>query len=100
MRSSDNILKRLQADNLIKLPLFPVGSFSGILIIPTKSSVGTRERRIDRILIASPFPVWISCGNTFIFLRNKHSVDVKVVRMIFAFFPVFVFLIANHFTPT
>lgn len=42
------------------LPLFKEGSFRGMLIIPTKSSVGTRERRIDLIRMASPFPVWIS----------------------------------------
>lgn len=46
---------------LLLLPLFREGSFNGMLIIPTKSSVGTRERRIDLIRMASPFPVWISC---------------------------------------
>lgn len=43
------------------LPLFRDGSFKGMLTMPTKSSVGTRERRIDLIRRASPFPVWISC---------------------------------------
>lgn len=41
----------------IELPLLTVDNFSGILIIPTKSSVGTRDRRIDLIRIASPFPL-------------------------------------------
>ena len=45
----------------IPLPLFREGSFKGMLMIPTKSSVGTRERRMDLIRMASPFPVWISC---------------------------------------
>lgn len=43
------------------LPLFREGSFKGMLMIPTKSSVGTRERRMDLMRMASPFPVWISC---------------------------------------
>lgn len=47
---------------LLLLPLFREGSFKGMLMIPTKSSVGTRERRIDLIRMASPFPVWISCN--------------------------------------
>ena len=45
----------------LPLPLFREGSFKGMLMIPTKSSVGTRERRMDLIRMASPFPVWISC---------------------------------------
>lgn len=44
------------------LPLFREGSFKGMLMIPTKSSVGTRERRIDLIRMASPFPAWMSCN--------------------------------------
>lgn len=44
------------------LPLFREGSFRGMLMIPTRSSVGTRERRMDRIRMASPFPVWMSCN--------------------------------------
>lgn len=47
---------------LLLLPLFSEGSFNGMLMIPTRSSVGTRERRIDLIRMASPFPVWISCN--------------------------------------
>lgn len=47
---------------LLFLPLFREGSFKGMLMIPTKSSVGTRERRIDLIRMASPLPAWISCN--------------------------------------
>lgn len=46
---------------LLLLPFFKDGSFRGMLMMPTRSSVGTRERRIDLIRRASPFPVWISC---------------------------------------
>lgn len=56
-------LGRLAGPSLqqLPLPLFREGSFKGMLMIPTKSSVGTRERRMDLIRMASPFPVWISC---------------------------------------
>ncbi|KAL0602946.1 hypothetical protein AAY473_029161 [Plecturocebus cupreus] len=44
----------------LSLPLLREGSFKGILMIPTRSSVGTRERRMDLMRMASPFPVWMS----------------------------------------
>lgn len=52
-----DFIKRTGLIKVLKLPLLTVDSFSGILIIPTKSSVGTRDRRIDLIRIASPFPL-------------------------------------------
>lgn len=42
------------------LPLAMVGMWKGILITPTKSSSGIKDRRIDLILMASPLPAWIS----------------------------------------
>lgn len=42
------------------LPFAIVGMWKGILITPTKSSKGIKDRRMDRILIASPLPAWIS----------------------------------------
>lgn len=44
-------LGRLAGPSLqqLPLPLFREGSFKGMLMIPTKSSVGTRERRMDLI---------------------------------------------------
>lgn len=66
---------------LLLLPLFREGSFKGMLMIPTKSSVGTRERRIDLIRMASPFPVWISCNarleNKIKELLHSHSTPSK-----------------------
>ena len=42
------------------VPLLVMGILSGILIIPTRSSVGTRERKMARIRRASPFPLLMS----------------------------------------
>lgn len=41
-------------------PLPRVGICSGRLMMPTRSSRGTRERRMARIRRASPLPAWIS----------------------------------------
>lgn len=45
------------------LPLLTTGILSGMLIMPTRSSVGTKERKMARILRASPLPLFISCVN-------------------------------------
>lgn len=37
------------------------GIWTGRLMTPTRSSIGTRDLRIARILRASPFPAWINC---------------------------------------
>lgn len=42
------------------LPFAMVGMWKAILITPTKSSSGIKDRRIDLILMASPLPAWIS----------------------------------------
>ncbi len=41
-------------------PLASVGIRNGMLITPTRSSMGMSERRMARIRMASPFPAWIS----------------------------------------
>lgn len=42
------------------VPLLMMGILRGMLMIPTRSSVGTRERRMARIRRASPFPLLMS----------------------------------------
>lgn len=42
------------------VPLLTMGIFGGMLMIPTRSTVGTRERRMARIRSASPFPALMS----------------------------------------
>jgi hypothetical protein len=58
---SKQVLEGQAQRKAASLPLFREGSLRGMLMIPTRSSVGTRERRMDRIRMASPFPVWMSC---------------------------------------
>lgn len=45
------------------LPLLTTGILSEMLMMPTRSSVGTKERKMARILRASPLPLLISCVN-------------------------------------
>lgn len=42
-------------------PLWTTGIFRGMLMIPTRSTVGTRERKMARIRSASPLPALMSC---------------------------------------
>lgn len=74
----------------MKLPLLTVDNFSGILIIPTKSSVGTRDRRIDLIRIASPFPLWISCQKKLSIkkfnIEGHREIFLKIFLIIWFFF--------------
>lgn len=53
-------LNRTTATNT-NIPLLTTGIFRGMLMMPTRSTVGTRERKMARIRSASPLPVLISC---------------------------------------
>lgn len=43
------------------IPLLTTGILRGMLMMPTRSIVGTRERKMARIRSASPLPALISC---------------------------------------
>lgn len=45
---------------MLVLPLAIVGIWNAMLMTPTKSPNGIRDRKIDLIRMASPFPAWIS----------------------------------------
>lgn len=42
------------------VPLLTTGILEGMLMMPTRSNVGTRERKMARIRSASPLPALIS----------------------------------------
>lgn len=53
------------------LPFPKDGIWTGRLMTPTRSSMGTRDLRMALILRASPLPAWINCGDKSMFFSIK-----------------------------
>lgn len=54
------LIVKVKKKIVTSIPLLMIGILSGILMIPTRSSVGTSERRMARIRRASPLPLLMS----------------------------------------